>query len=61
MGKWALLGPGKIFKGLKFGPEAYFFSMREHLAGLIWMAPSIGVVCFLAETGKRVLTEPGAM
>ena len=60
MGKWALLGPGKIFKGLKFGPEAYFFQC-VNLAGLIWMAPSIGVVCFLAETGKRVLTEPGAM
>ena len=35
--------------------------MRENLAGLIWKAPSTGVVCFLAESGKRVLTELGAM
>ena len=35
--------------------------MREDLAGLIWKAPSTGVICFLAESGKLVLTELGAM
>ena len=31
--------------------------MREDLAGLIWKAPSTGVVCFLAKSGKWLLTE----
>ena len=33
--------------------------MREDLASFIWMVPSTGVVCFLTETGKQALREPG--
>ena len=41
--------------------QGHIFLMREDLAGLIWIMPSAGVVCLVAKTGKRELTEPGAM
>ena len=41
--------------------QRHIFSVREDLAGLFRIAPSIGVVCFLALIGKGGLIEPGAM
>ena len=35
--------------------------MHEDLAGSFLMTTSIALVSLVAETGKRVLTEPGAI
>ena len=43
---------------LKLGPEAYFSNVCRPGR---FIAPSTGVVYFVAYTGKPVMREPGAM
>ena len=43
------------------GSKCVFFKRAQRGVVYFLMAPSIGVVCLVAETRKRILTEPGAM
>ena len=43
------------------GSKCVFFKRAQRGVVYFLMAPSIGVVCLVAKTQKRVLVEPGAM
>ena len=42
------------------GSKCVFFKRAQRGVVYFLMAPSIGVVCLVAETQKRVLSEPGS-
>ena len=43
------------------GSKCVFFKRAQRGVVYFFMAPSIGVVCLVAETQKQVLVEPGGM